>query len=96
VARGGARPGAGRKPGTATEKTRDIANRAAAEGITPLEVMLYTMRDLWNGGDKLTACQVAKDCAPYVHPRLANIEATGKDGGPMVVEIIRYSAGQTS
>lgn len=96
MARGGARPGAGRKPGTATEKTRDIANRAAAEGITPLEVMVQTMRSLWDAGDKLGACAVAKDCAPYMHPRLANIEATGKDGGPMVVEIIKYSAGQAS
>lgn len=83
MARGGARPGAGRKPGTATEKTRDIANRAVTEGISPLEVMLLTMRDLWNQGDRTGACQVAKDVAPYVHPKLSNIEATGRDGGPI-------------
>lgn len=41
--RGGARKGAGRKPGSATKKTREIADRAAAHGITPLEVMLENM-----------------------------------------------------
>jgi hypothetical protein len=35
--RGGKRPGSGRKKGSATKKTREIADRAAAEGITPLE-----------------------------------------------------------
>lgn len=42
--RGGARKGAGRKPGSATKKTRAIADKAAADGITPLEVMLDNMR----------------------------------------------------
>lgn len=69
---------------------------AAAAGITPLEVMIQTMRKLWNDGDQMAACAIAKDAAPYMHPRLANIEATGKDGGPMVIEIIKYSAGPAS
>jgi hypothetical protein len=45
--RGGHRPGAGRKPGSVnalTEKTREIIERAAAEGILPLQVMLDNMR----------------------------------------------------
>lgn len=42
--RGGARKGAGRKPGAATKKTREIANKAAEAGVTPLEVMLENMR----------------------------------------------------
>lgn len=41
---GGARKGAGRKKGSATAKTREIADRAASEGVTPLEVMLDVMR----------------------------------------------------
>lgn len=41
--RGGARKGAGRKAGSATQKTREIADKAAAAGITPLEVMLENM-----------------------------------------------------
>lgn len=42
--RGGRRAGAGRKPGTVTTKTREIAEAAAREGITPLEVMIDNMR----------------------------------------------------
>ena len=41
---GGFREGSGRKPGSANKRTREIANRAAEEGITPLEYMLTIMR----------------------------------------------------
>jgi hypothetical protein len=44
MARGGARPGAGRKKGSASLKTREIADQAAREGKTPLEVMIGNMR----------------------------------------------------
>lgn len=42
--RGGVRQNAGRKEGAATKKTREIADREADNGLTPLEVMLITMR----------------------------------------------------
>jgi hypothetical protein len=73
--RGGRRPGAGRKPGSATRKTREIAERAAAEGITPLEVMLADMRAKYAAGDLDAAADRARDCAPYMHPRLSSISA---------------------
>jgi hypothetical protein len=44
MARGGKRDGAGRKVGALTTRTRDIAIKASAEGKTPLEVMLDSMR----------------------------------------------------
>lgn len=44
MARGGRREGAGRKPGALTTRTREVAERAVAEGKTPLEVMLDNMR----------------------------------------------------
>jgi hypothetical protein len=47
VARGGARSGAGRKAGAVTQRTQrttEIALKAAGEGATPLEVMLTLMR----------------------------------------------------
>jgi hypothetical protein len=40
--------------------------------------MLATMQDLLGQGDlrsRLLACQIAKDAAPYVHPRLAAMQA---------------------
>ncbi|MGV0981422.1 MAG: hypothetical protein ACOYB0_03575 [Polynucleobacter sp.] len=45
--KGGARPGAGRKEGSLTKRTREIAEVAAAKGITPLEVMMSTMMALY-------------------------------------------------
>ena len=41
--KGGARPGSGRKEGSLTKRTREIAEVAAAQGITPLEVMMSAM-----------------------------------------------------
>lgn len=41
---GGKRPGTGRKPGQLTKRTRATAERAIAEGKSPLDVMLENMR----------------------------------------------------
>ena len=41
---GGKRIGAGRKPGSLTKRTREVAEKAMAEGKTPLEVLLENMR----------------------------------------------------
>jgi hypothetical protein len=91
MARGGKRPNAGRKPGSATKKTRDIANRAASEGITPLEVMLQAMRAHYDAGNLDEAALKAKDAAPYVHPKLASVDNTLKgDEGPLQVVIKQY------
>ncbi|MET3409480.1 hypothetical protein [Methylobacterium sp. 1030] len=87
MAGGGRRPGAGRKPGSATTKTREIAERAIAEGITPLEVMLTAMRHHADASRWDEAAGVAKDCAPYIHPRLAAVEHKGPDDGPIRISI---------
>lgn len=87
--KGGYRKGAGRPKGSKTKLTSEIALKAAGEGITPLEVMLRTMRHLWAeahavdaqgkpGFDEpkaLEACEIAKAAAQYVHPKLNSIEA---------------------
>lgn len=85
--RGGKRPGAGRKPGSATRKTREMANKAAAEGLTPLEYLLMVLRD--EGADPRERFEAAKAAAPFVHPRLASTEHSGKDGKPLLPEGIR-------
>ena len=41
---GGKRAGAGRKPGTLNKRTREIAEKAAASGDTPADVMMSNMR----------------------------------------------------
>lgn len=64
------------------------------EGVTPLEVMLGTMRALWADawlGEQMDADKaaqasaVAKDAAPYMHARLQSTELTGKDGAAIQV-----------
>lgn len=89
--RGGARKGAGRKKGSATKRTREIADNAAKDGITPLEFMLQVMRtepsEKLEGPQLISALmlrfEAAKAAAPYIHPKLSSVEHTGKDGGPM-------------
>jgi hypothetical protein len=92
--RGGARKGAGRKAGSATTKTREIANGAAAAGLTPLEYMLEVMRrDSEHEDPKVQVAreamrfEAAKAAAPYIHPRLASVEHSGPDGAPIGMEI---------
>jgi len=102
--RGGKRSGAGRKAGTVSEATarrRAVAEKAAAEGITPLDLSLAVMRALWaqavdetgkivNMGKAMQAHMVGKDAAPFVHPKLSNIQASGPDGGPLQIEQIEW------
>lgn len=82
---GGARPGAGRKKGAKSTKTQEIAIRAAQEGATPIEVILWFMRTTFEqaqeaqrGKDMERALQMgalsmgaADKAAPYVHPKMA-------------------------
>jgi hypothetical protein len=89
TAHGGKRAGAGRKPGSLNTKTKEVAEAAMKSGITPLEVMIGTMRELWeqaeeaeDPGQRMALKQQATDAAvkaaPYMHPRLANVEANVK------------------
>lgn len=83
--RGGRRPGAGRKPGSANVKTREIADRAAAEGLTPLEYLLSVMRDQANNPARRD--EAAKAAAPYIHPRLTATSVTGDKSKPVTVSV---------
>lgn len=95
MARGGVRPGAGRKKGSGNVKSREIAEKALEDGISPLEYMLELMRKPYPDDADAVAkvnldglrFEAAKAAAPYVHPRLNAIEHTGKDGGPLVVKL---------
>ena len=72
MARGGPRPNAGRKAGAATKKTKEIADRAAEEGITPLEYLLSVMRNEVNEQkDRMSAAVAA---APFIHAKLSSVE----------------------
>lgn len=91
MARGGARPNSGPKPGSVTVKTRAAAKAALESGKkTPLEVMLeamhYAMEQVDSTKDPMakkifyeSAHAHAKDAAPYMHAKLANVELQALD-----------------
>lgn len=92
MARGGKRTGAGRKAGAATKRTRAIADKATAEGLTPLEVMLKAMREHAKEKRWDDAASIAKDAAPYMHAKLASVQHTGPRGGPIqTVDLTKLS-----
>lgn len=88
----------GRKAGSINQRTREIAERAIDEGISPLEVMLCVMRDAYATKDNDKALDAAHKAAPYMHARLSSVEQTGADGGPIETKShidIRFVSAQT-
>ncbi len=77
--KGGQRTGAGRKAGVPNKASIARQLKAASEGILPLDVILQTMRKMWDDGEHLSACQLARDAAPYLHPKLSPKTAEGTD-----------------
>jgi len=87
----GARPGerrGGRQKGTPNKKTAATVKAVKAGGVTPLNYMLNVMRKPIPADAEPQVkvvmigmrFEAAKAAAPYVHPKLAAIEHTGKDG----------------
>lgn len=133
MARGGKRKGAGRPAGAITKRTREVAERALATGMSPLDVMLDNMRHFQQvaldaeatlegltaeefsaqvapntspedqfkfllaqvkktAGFRQMAQDAARDAAPYVHPKLASVEHSGPNGGPIKLNILPEDA----
>lgn len=69
---GGARPGAGRKPGARNKRTAEMIDAAASGGIMPLDYMLSVLRNPESSIDM--RMDAAKAAAPYLHSKLATIE----------------------
>lgn len=62
--------------GAQARRVRELADRLALAGETPLDVMINAMR-IWQAeGNLEMAVSVARDAAPYMHPRLSSV--TGK------------------
>lgn len=81
MAHGGKRAGAGRKPGSATTRTREIANAIAEGELTPLEYLKSVYQD--PNTDEAKRIDAAKAAAPYIHPKLATTTLQGPGGGPV-------------
>lgn len=79
----------GRQKGSRNKRTEAQAAAIENSGLTPLDYMLTVLRDPKQDID--LRMEAARSAAPYVHPKLANIELTGKDGKPLEVKIVRFS-----
>lgn len=87
--RGGARKGAGRKPNPAVVRTDAARTKAALDGdVLPLDVLITQMRDEWHNGDRDKAVQIAVQAAPYMHPKLANVQHGGDKEHPLTFTIV--------
>lgn len=81
----GAKSG-GRVAGTPNLKNQVQAVKIKDSGLTPLDYMIGIMRDVkQEPKDRLDA---AKSAAPYVHPKLANIEHGNLNNVPFVVKML--------
>jgi hypothetical protein len=84
----------GRQKGVANRRTREIADAAVAQGLTPLEYMLAVLRDPNAATERRD--EMAKAAAPYIHPRLSNVEAkidlTGHEAALAELEEIEAAA----
>jgi hypothetical protein len=75
---GGRRRGVPNK--TTANRRKEIANAGLA-GLTPLDYMLSLLRDESNPTE--TRFEAAKAAAPYVHPKLANVQHSGDQENPL-------------
>ena len=84
--KGGARPGAGRKTGSLTKRTRQIAEAVATKGITPLEVMMNVMHQLYEHASNVREEDLSeKESASEARIKLLNMAATvGRHAAPYV------------
>ncbi|MFU0503639.1 hypothetical protein [Pseudaminobacter sp. NGMCC 1.201702] len=78
----------GRQKGTPNRATARREREISKSGMTPLEYMLKVMRN--PKADAGRRDDMAKAAAPYVHPKLASMQHTGRNGGPIqTVDITR-------
>lgn len=73
----------GRAKGVPNKATAEKAAAVAASGLSPLDFMLHLMRD--EGQPLPLRADAAKNAAPYVHPRLAAVEHSGKVALPIII-----------
>lgn len=102
--RGGARPNAGRKKGSPNKKTAALIKAVEDSGITPLDFMLNIMRGECPANADPAAqiafagmrFEAAKAAAPYVHPKLANVEHdhSSSDGSVLPMIAVRFVDGK--
>jgi len=69
VSPGSVRKAGGRPKGSRNKRTVELVQRAEAKGITPLDLMLEVMHDLWREGDGLVNLTPRTTWATAFQPR---------------------------
>lgn len=88
MAHGGARPGAGRKAGSANKLDQQAREKALASGDeSPLDFLLRIMR---TSEDEARQIDAAKAAAPYVHAKLSTVDLGNKDDKPFE-QVMRWA-----
>mgnify|MGYP001599852802 CR=1 FL=1 len=71
----------GRTKGVPNKTNAQREAAIAASGLTPLDFLLQVMRD--DTSEKNVRIDAAKAAAPYVHPKLANVQVSGDQDNPI-------------
>lgn len=87
MAKGGAREGAGRKPGSPNKRTAETIAKVEASGLMPLDYMLSVLRD--EDAPREDRMEAAKNAAPYVHAKLSSVQHSGDAENPVAIQEIR-------
>lgn len=89
MARGGARPGSGRKQGSVNRLDQEARAKVLESGEeTPLDFLLRVMRD--QDKEFPHRLDAAKAAAPYVHAKLSTIDVGNKDDKPFE-QVMRWA-----
>ena len=87
---GGKREGAGKPKNAATKRSEQAMHLAEEKGIDPVEMLLdltkWAYEQFQASQTKDNADMVkdyAKECAPYVRPKLSSVEAKGDAENPI-------------
>jgi hypothetical protein len=71
----------GRSKGVKNKTNAQREAAVAASGLTPLDFLLQVMRD--EATERGARIDAAKAAAPYVHPKLANVQHSGDQDNPV-------------
>lgn len=79
------------KKKTLRQRSSEIAEKLINDGISPLEIIMAAARDAYDRNDMEFAAECASKAAPFLHPRLANVEVTGADGAQIAAPTFNIS-----
>jgi len=81
----------GRPKGSKNKTTLGVQEKLAAMGCDPIEGMAKIAAAAYEENNHKLAGDMYKELAQYVAPKRKAIEVSGNDGGPLVVQVVRFA-----